>query len=95
MCKELGICLLNEDIRSTQIRYLSHVRRREDEHPTQMAYNYLVVGTRPTGRPRKRCFQYVDKHLKERGSFLHLVEQAKLYLDRVDWRQLHGHVIPD
>jgi len=28
-------------------------------------------------------FQYVDEHLKERGSSLHLVEQAKLYLDRV------------
>ena len=88
LCELVGITPLDVTIKNSQIRYYGHIRRREEEHPTQLALTYKVDGTRPTGRPRKRWHQYVDDYLKERGSSLDKAIDAKLYLDRDEWRKL-------
>jgi exonuclease III len=88
LCERTNIIPIREVITSSQIRYFGHIKRRESSHPTQLALNYTVSGTRPTGRPRKRWFQYVDDYLKERGTNLATVDTNKDYMDRERWRKI-------
>ena len=94
LCKELNITPISDVIKSNQIRYYGHIKRRNSDHPTQLALNFSIEGTRPTGRPRKRWFQYINDYLQERGTSLETVEAKKHYNDRELWKKLVSN-LPD
>lgn len=72
-----------------RVRWLGHVLRRPDDHPTKATYEFDPTAAgwrRPRGRPRTRWKDVLRSDLQ--GVNLTLEDAARLADDRVAWRGL-------
>jgi hypothetical protein len=85
----LKVAPIKEKLRSSRLRWLGHVERREVDHVTRRVQELDVAGRRGRGRPKKKWSDCVRQDLEECGATL---ADA---VNRVAWRRMTHAADPD
>ncbi|PSN42802.1 hypothetical protein C0J52_20540 [Blattella germanica] len=77
-----------KEIKARRIRWLGHLYRTEDQHPTRMLTFNTIYGSRRVGRPPMRWMQSVEDDLLRSG----MGAWRRAASDRTRWRTVVGAV---
>ena len=76
------------EIKARRVRWLGHLYRTEEQHPTRMLTFNTVYGNRGVGRPPTRWLQYVEDDLLRSG----IGAWNRIVNDRNGWKRIVGAV---
>ena len=79
--RKMGVPAIDRYLESKRLAWYGHVRRRPDEHITQVVFHLPIPGRRSRGRPPFTWKRVVDKDLERRGI------NHDSTLDRVQWNR--------
>jgi hypothetical protein len=71
-------------IKSKRIAWLGHVMRMDDKRTPKRILQWKPIGTRTTGRPRKRCIAGIEEDLQIMG----VRRWRKKCEERAEWKKI-------
>ena len=84
--EKLNVVPLLDDVVRKKLRRYGHVKRMSEEKKPKQFLQWFLPCKRPLGSPRARWIQGIDKALEKRGTSIREVEESKIYVRRVEWR---------
>ncbi len=85
--ERLGITSVLKIIEKNKLRWYGHVQRMEDTRYARKFLEWVPLGRRPVGRPRKRWMQGVEEAAERRGRNLQEITRDEDFMDRDLWRR--------
>jgi hypothetical protein len=85
--ERIGVCPVQKKIEKSQLRWLGHLERMDDQRVAKRCFQWVPEGRRPRGRPRKRWKDEIEEVLEKNGlPELRELRENNAFLDRRNWR---------